>query len=143
MTCAETAPVVGWELLLEMYRAKWVDIVADTWWTYLDSELLDVKWRRLLFVALRDAFLCLCIDTTNGIELVWRVFEYDWLLAAQARFHIHHRLQPADRTALGTRFCLSEPDRKYAFHSRADSRRSCPPALSTPRPGDAWRADMC
>ena len=57
-----------------------MDIVAATWWTYLDTDWLDVKWRRLLFVAERDAFARLYVDTTNGIELVWRVFKYDWLL---------------------------------------------------------------
>ena len=56
MSFVETAPAVGWEPLYETYKAKWVDIVAATWWTYLDTDWLDVKWRRLLFVAERDAF---------------------------------------------------------------------------------------
>ena len=76
----ESAPVSGWEAPFAAYRAKWEGVVADSWWMYLQNEWLCDEWRCLLFVSEREVFARLYIDTTNGIELVWRVFKYDWLL---------------------------------------------------------------
>lgn len=76
----ETAPVMGWEPQYAAYKARWEGIVDASWWVYLEGEWLCSKWRRLLLSSERDIFARLYIETTNGIELVWRVFKYDWLL---------------------------------------------------------------
>jgi hypothetical protein len=76
----ETAPVQGWEPQFAAYKARWEGSVADSWWDYLHKEWLCDEWRCLLFIAEREVFARLYIETTNGIELVWRVFKYDWLL---------------------------------------------------------------
>ena len=80
MDFVDIAPVEGWEPIFAKYKAKWEGIVSDSWWTYLSKEWLCDEWRRLLFSSERDSFSRMYIETTNGIELVWRVFKYDWLL---------------------------------------------------------------
>jgi len=80
ITFVENAPAVGWEPLFDAYKAKWEGIVDASWWVYLRTEWLAEKWRTLLLSSERDVFARLYIETTNGIELVWRIFKYDWLL---------------------------------------------------------------
>jgi hypothetical protein len=70
------------------YKVLYADRAAHEWFSYLEQHWLADQWWPFLIISERNRFSRLQMNTTNSVELLWKLLKRNWLGGVRVRDYV-------------------------------------------------------